>query len=93
NKYISPQKLKYWSVTTQPLNQVETANFNDSKKFNMKFFSLFFIVVFALVALQQTVSACIADRNGCQPDGRQGNCCSGFCHKEPGWVAGYCKRR
>nr|P83652.1 RecName: Full=Antimicrobial peptide Alo-2 [Acrocinus longimanus] len=34
---------------------------------------------------------CIANRNGCQPDGSQGNCCSGYCHKEPGWVAGYCR--
>ncbi|KAJ8921366.1 hypothetical protein NQ315_002981 [Exocentrus adspersus] len=59
----------------------------------MKFFNIFFIVVFALVALQQTAYACIGDRNGCQPDGRQGNCCSGYCHKQPGWVAGYCKRR
>nr|P83651.1 RecName: Full=Antimicrobial peptide Alo-1 [Acrocinus longimanus] len=34
---------------------------------------------------------CIKNGNGCQPDGSQGNCCSRYCHKEPGWVAGYCR--
>ncbi|XP_018321119.1 antimicrobial peptide 1-like isoform X2 [Agrilus planipennis] len=59
----------------------------------MKFFNVFFIVIIAILGLQQSVMACIRDRDGCQPDGRQGNCCSGYCHKQPGWVAGYCKRR
>ncbi|KAF6215524.1 hypothetical protein GE061_010279 [Apolygus lucorum] len=34
---------------------------------------------------------CIANRDGCQPNGHQGVCCSGFCYKEPGWVTGYCR--
>ncbi|KAF2884323.1 hypothetical protein ILUMI_21842 [Ignelater luminosus] len=57
----------------------------------MQFLTILLLVVFAVLALQDVVIACIANGNGCQPDGRQGNCCSGYCHKEPGWVAGYCR--
>ncbi|KAJ8921355.1 hypothetical protein NQ315_002970 [Exocentrus adspersus] len=88
-------------VVLLPVRGVEAAGIKKAEKLfppesevdgyrhlKMKFFNVFFIVIFALVALQQTAYACIADRNGCQPDGRQGNCCSGYCHKQPGWVAG-----
>lgn len=50
-------------------------------------------IVFVLAAfvLQEGVLACIKNGDGCQPDGSQGNCCSGMCHKEPGWSAGHCR--
>ncbi|XP_015517007.2 uncharacterized protein LOC107222248 [Neodiprion lecontei] len=53
--------------------------------------SLFVVAV--ILAFIGTADACIRNRDGCQPDGSQGNCCSGYCHKEPGWVAGYCRNR
>lgn len=60
----------------------------------MKFLGLILFIVVAIMALQDVaIAQCIADRNGCQPDGSQGNCCSGFCLKLPNWVAGYCTTR
>ncbi|CAH0564915.1 unnamed protein product [Brassicogethes aeneus] len=59
--------------------------------FKMQFLGMIFVVLFALMSFQSVVLACINNGDGCQPDGSQGNCCSGSCHKEPGWVAGYCK--
>ncbi|CAH0564916.1 unnamed protein product [Brassicogethes aeneus] len=59
--------------------------------FKMQFLGMIFVVLFALISFQSVVLACINNGDGCQPDGRQGNCCSGYCHKEPGWAAGYCR--
>ncbi|XP_043469551.1 antimicrobial peptide Alo-2-like [Leptopilina heterotoma] len=55
-----------------------------------KIFGLFVFIATILIMAPTTLAQCIANRNGCQPDGSQGRCCSGFCYKEPGWVAGYC---
>nr|QRV07324.1 Alo-2 [Conogethes punctiferalis] len=59
----------------------------------MKFNLIILVAVFLVAAMimPTQVLACIKNRDGCQPDGSQGNCCSGNCHKEPGWVAGYCR--
>ncbi|XP_043469555.1 antimicrobial peptide Alo-2-like [Leptopilina heterotoma] len=57
----------------------------------MKLFGLFMLIAAILIMAPTSWAQCIRNRDGCQPDGRQGNCCSGFCYKEPGWVAGYCR--
>ncbi|CAH0563829.1 unnamed protein product [Brassicogethes aeneus] len=69
----------------------ETAQLSLNGQSKMQFLTALFCIVFAILLVQGPVLACIKNRDGCQPDGSQGNCCSGFCYKESGWVAGYCK--
>ncbi|XP_051170841.1 antimicrobial peptide Alo-2-like [Leptopilina boulardi] len=52
---------------------------------------LFFLFAVILIIAPTSLAQCIRNRDGCQPDGSQGVCCSGFCYKEANWVAGYCK--
>ncbi|XP_043473104.1 antimicrobial peptide Alo-3-like [Leptopilina heterotoma] len=54
---------------------------------------LFVLLATVFMFLAPAVNAqCEPDGVSCQPDGST-NCCSGFCYKQVGWAAGYCRAR